>query len=427
MVLVKLSEESQKTKEKPAYLDGKIVLGEQTTTRRFHHREDLKPSQKADVLGADYNRIGVYSYMAGQSSGKTVLLKRQYQQIHDLDPQRPIIVFDMQGTDHKETLEASTKGRVAPWEQRWGYHGDKPRRLDHLSMQSLTPRHLVDEDPVNRDEYFHVSHRELTPNELRFVMDSKSVSAETALQFYQDHKHKGLSEIMGAASADIDMDDGRLSSKSFQYLKSFVESLQNNGFKDRPGIELSEVVKPGTLTVLNFHSDDTLITQVVIGNLIRRLYNRYKDLRAEGIQEGKRPNTPAVVIEESNFLLSSQSGVATEPGKVWATNLITKAQKYGFYVVLVMQDAHDITAKTRRVLFGNNLFVCNPTAKDKKALKQYVGKDVVNRLDDLDWPLRGAKEWLFKRNRVVHTFKPYASPGYFDDRYADNTVEDDLL
>lgn len=404
----------------PLTSQGLICLGESSA---FKHGIYDQPYYA--TIDYESKRVGTYSLPSDAGTGKTSVAKRVCGQISEIDPDRPVVAIDMQGTDWRQVKNRASFGFIADkiGEERWGY-GRK--------LLSLSPKHLVEDNYTKGDEIFTLSWRDLSKKDWKYFLESdggakawtypfikfidKNKSRITSLDSFLDHINKAIhKETTTLIPKNITVQELK---KWYQAIDMLIDS---GAFTETGFDIIDRVKKKGSFTVFNFHSDDGDITMLYVSILLRKLYrffmsetNRLRDL-------GKRPNTPVILIEEMNFLSPAKSGVSETPGEHWVRILVTKAEKAGFLNILLMQDLHDISSKTRRPLLGGIILTSSMTNKDRSAVAERQSDEVMIVLDNLDatrHPRLGVKEWAKIENKHITPFYPYAPQVEFQNRYA---------
>lgn len=389
--------------------------------------------------------FGVYSMISGNSTGKTVLSKRILAGWHLCEPDRPIIVFDMQGKDHRLNKYPSSHGFIFSTppvnERRFGF-GDKQINLTPLFLKKDSFG-IAFPDEV----YFALSWLELNDADWEYLLTKLSGSGSNAwiqsflliLQYAKAENMK-LNKFIDILTIAASLSNAQRLKKT-GYIKKIIPSevspaelksisktlkilIGKNFIVDESSkfaaIDPIDLLIQGNIVNLSFHNVSSVEVHTYVGVLLRRMYDYYDELadicRARSVDF----ISPLILFEEFNKLvpLNSDDDKSESPALKNVKGMINQGQKNRLKFLLNFQDAAGVDTELRRGIISDAIFACNVNYSDMRLIVEKHGtkaKDVLQALDLKKDEYR-AKEWaLFLESEII-TFRPAASPLLFDER-----------
>ena len=161
-----------------------VPLGRNTSF--YHHLEEY---DKKKYIFSIYNeQFGLLSLISCHSSGKSVLMKRIACYWRLIWPQRPGIIFDMQGVDWRTIKYPGREGFLffQNGEYYWGFGSD---------LINLTPlylaHHLPPNSPLHNDKLYGISWREINDEEWDYLLNDATEGTTWVYKFkFHISKHK---------------------------------------------------------------------------------------------------------------------------------------------------------------------------------------------------------------------------------------------
>lgn len=376
--------------------------------------EELEPKLKSDkdvilgyrtggnVYGGKYVMLGYQPFdsigiISRTGYGKTVLEKRVYSHLFRNTNRRGII-FDLQSEDHHLSRYSNTVHQGFP-------KGETPFKLPHIKCYAPFKAKL---EAHPWDNIFGITIRDTIKKDwVKLDKDAMySLTGKGSALLASILREKEVDDIDEVISLIPEMEDNKNITNALVNVLEDVRDEEvflnsDDGVEHIPDFT-SRMKKE--ICVINFHQNEEFMG-LYIGVILRNLYM--------AVREGSRSDRqlkPIVIIEEADLALNKENSSLIGCNK-WVMEILRRARKYGFYLILSTQQASDLVPSVKNHI--KTWIVGDLVPADETFFNGYFSEEVMDAIKGLDGLTNnyGAREWVIVRDRKTYEkFFPFNSP-----------------